>query len=434
MAKTKGDDGSKWTPPAFRVDAAAVFSFYHQPINDIKGDCLVVLDTNVLLAPYATSPNAFTDISRIYEKLLGQNRLFIPSQVAREYAANRAQKLSELYKQVSDLRGKQTPELIPKRPFLEVIPGYKTALELEAKMKEALKDYQSALGEVVAAVKSWAWEDPISELYRRLFTPSTIIETNDTPDSIAQELAWHIENKAPPGYKDASKQDLGVGDLIIWHAILQLAQTAKKNLIFVTGDEKSDWFHRSDKQSLFPRYELIEEFRVHSDGHSLHLMQLPDFLTLFGVEDTIVEEVKDAIEAIPESQSAVRYIGVQPPRTRYTEMPDTTLADEAFSLCRELNGMIGEQWRAFTTIHGLPSDLGIDLPAALNRDWQLKVQTTFNMLYEPKARFVTQAVAERVPTILNPVDAISLCNPRSVDDVKQLVLVLVEACAYLGNE
>src|SRR5262249_48178151 len=69
---------------------------------------------------------------------------------------------------------------------------------------------------------------------------------------IAKELEYRIVHKIPPGYKDASKDDRGVGDLLIWMTILEIGAERQKPLLFVTGEEKADWQHRSDNRGVLP--------------------------------------------------------------------------------------------------------------------------------------------------------------------------------------
>ena len=57
---------------------------------------LVVLDTNVLLAPYRTSTGALGEIAKVYGMLQKERRLLVPGQVAREFARNRPNLVSRL--------------------------------------------------------------------------------------------------------------------------------------------------------------------------------------------------------------------------------------------------------------------------------------------------------------------------------------------------
>jgi hypothetical protein len=116
------------------------------------------------------------------------------------------------------------------------------------------------------------------------------------------------EHKIPPGYKDSAKDDLGVGDVLIWHAILELGKRDKKDVLFVSADGKSDWYHQSDGP-LYPRFELVDEFRRVSDGASFHILKFSDFLDLFGAKETVVKEIRqeEAKLSLPtESQPPTR--------------------------------------------------------------------------------------------------------------------------------
>jgi DNA-binding response OmpR family regulator len=63
-------------------------------------------------------------------------------------------------------------------------------------------------------------------------------------------------------------------------------------VFFVSGDEKPDWWHRSEGQTLYPRYELVDEFRRHSEGQSFHIIPFSQFLEIYGASQSIVQEVR----------------------------------------------------------------------------------------------------------------------------------------------
>ena len=98
-------------------------------------------------------------------------------------------------------------------------------------------------------------------------------------------------HKIPPGFKDDRKADDGVGDFLIWLTILEIAKQ-KKHVIFVSGDEKNDWFYISEKQALYPRFELIIEFQEISKGKTFHILKLSELLNLFGADKKAVEEIQ----------------------------------------------------------------------------------------------------------------------------------------------
>ena len=279
------------TAAIFFPDAKTIFSVRLKPLNEIKESCLVVLDTNVLLVPYTINPKGLTEIANTYRKLVTDERLVIPAQVAREFAKNRPNKLTELYQQLTSKRSKVTPFQKGQYPLLEGIPAYAEVVELEKALDEKISNYKTALSKVLDHVRAWNWDDPVSILYGELFSPNTVIEAEISSTDLDSDLKRRQQHKIPPGYKDASKDDSGVGDILIWHTILELGKKTKKDVIFVSADGKPDWFHQSDG-ALYPRFELVDEFRRNADGASFHILKLSDFLDLFDVGANVVQEVR----------------------------------------------------------------------------------------------------------------------------------------------
>jgi hypothetical protein len=175
-------------------------------------------------------------------------------------------------------------------PLLEKLDCYKEVLELEKQFLDLKKKYHKQLGELVEAVKTWNWDDPVSVLYRTLFKPEMIVNIKQGKDEVKEMLNFRFTHQIPPGYKDSNKKDEGIGDLLIWLTILEIGKEGK-NVIFVSGDEKNDWFHRSDNEPLYPRFELTVEFANTSNKHAFHIIRLSELLEMFGAKTEVVNEV-----------------------------------------------------------------------------------------------------------------------------------------------
>lgn len=69
--------------------------------------------------------------------------------------------------------------------------------------------------------------------------------------------------KLPPGYMDRKEklEPECYGDLVIWEELKRYAKEHKKPIIFVTSDEKEDWFWEHSGKTIGPRPELVEEMR-----------------------------------------------------------------------------------------------------------------------------------------------------------------------------
>lgn len=273
-------------------EAAPIFTHGLRPLNEIKNDCFVVIDTNALLVPYNTGKESLEQIQKTYRKLVDDKRLLIPGQVAREFARNRANKITELFQQLNRKRN-STPGLQKgKYPLLESLEEYQDSVRLEGQIDRLLQQYRETLDKVLDYIRSWTWNDPVSVLYSQLFTQDVVFDISLNPEFLQSDLNRRQLHSVPPGYKDSAKDDKGIGDLLIWHTILEIGKTHNRSVIFVSGDEKADWWHRSESQPLYPRYELVDEFRRYSNGESFYIIAFSRFLDLYGASDKVVEEVR----------------------------------------------------------------------------------------------------------------------------------------------
>jgi hypothetical protein len=269
-----------------------IFGVSSLTVKDTADDCVFVLDTNALLVPYGTESETLTIIANVYKQLKAEKRLILPGQVAREFAKNRPEKLKEIF---SQLKRKQTSIqklAIGNYPLLADITEFKKLQELELAFNEKVEEYSRNLSNLLKQIKSWNWNDPVSLIYREIFTDELIYELNEKREELFSEFKKRLLHKIPPGYKDGGKDDDGIGDFLIWKVILDIAKS-KKNVIFISGDEKSDWYHVSEKQILYPRFELVAEFNRISTGKSFNIIKLSQFLEIFDVKSKVIEEVQN---------------------------------------------------------------------------------------------------------------------------------------------
>jgi hypothetical protein len=297
---TKKEDVDIFIANDVYPDPLQIFNSKFKTREEIKNDCFIVLDTNALLLPYTTSKATLEGLKKTYTKLISEKRLIVPGQVAREFAKNRAIKLGELYQNISDRRDNiKLPKQDDFYPLLGNLDIYKQAIELENELHKTRKLYSKKVTEILEHIKQWNWNDPVSCLYTDLFSQEVILDLEiegSKKEKIKADLKRRDLHKIPPGYKDSSKVDKGIGDLLIWQTILEIGEIHKKSVIFVSGEEKPDWWHRSNDQKLYPRYELVEEFRRGSEGQSFYMINLAELLELYGATEEVVEEVKQEEE------------------------------------------------------------------------------------------------------------------------------------------
>jgi len=147
----------------------------------------------------------------------------------------------------------------------------------------------------------------VSVLYSQIFDVNVIVDPDFSESAMQKDLKRRTNSKTPPGYKDASKEDEGVGDLLIWHTILHIGKECECDLVLITGDQKSDWWHRSGNEAIYPRHELVDEYRRISGGCSFHMMSFSKLLDLSGASREAIEAVRleeeEQTESLPTNNS-----------------------------------------------------------------------------------------------------------------------------------
>jgi len=271
-----------------------IFSDSKKPLAEYIDDCIVVLDTNVLLIPYTLRNEDVAEIEKVYHALSKKEQLLLPKHVAREFAANKDKKLSELYKTVCDRN--VTILKIPDAAILKDTLEFKKLEKDREELETIAATYNNTVKDLAKKIKEWSWNDPVVQMYSKFFNDKTIIhhEMNDT--FVKEELERRNAHKIAPGYKDAGKDSNAAGDLIVWLTIVHIGQKFKKDLIFVSEDRKPDWWNQSNGSAFSPRFELVNEYKKASSGKELSLLIFSEFLEAFDVSDKVVEDVKKSEE------------------------------------------------------------------------------------------------------------------------------------------
>jgi len=269
-------------------------AFNASSIPDPKSDCIVALDTNALLLPYSVIKAELNNLRSVYSRIANDGRLFIPERVAREFIRNRDRKLAEMLQTINNLKSKINISETSIAPFMKGLAEYDSLASASCNLAAARKAYATALDGLSTQIRSWHGNDPVTSLYADLLKNLRLASPGKA--SLELELDWidRLKNKIPPGYKDKAKDDLGIGDFIIWMSLVNLGAQHKRDLIFVTGEEKADWFVRSGGEAVYPRPELVDEYRRASGGRTLRLVSLHELLREMDAPDRLVDDVQSA--------------------------------------------------------------------------------------------------------------------------------------------
>ncbi|MEE9890902.1 MAG: PIN-like domain-containing protein [Stenotrophomonas geniculata] len=264
---------------------------------------LVVLDTNILLHLYRVPASTRTLLLSILERL--KDRLWIPHQVGIEYQRRRLGVIRDAFsasrRLLTDIekaheqfeRAVQAAQ--PEKRGLRRIPAALT--EIQTQVKRIRDDVHDAIADQLSP----AADDFIREAIDALIGD----KVGATPESQEVLTGWYKQGASRfalqmgPGYKDAKKAnspspkffaggltfESEYGDLVLWKQIIQhAAKEGIKKVVFVTQDNKEDWWCRvsdpanSEAITQGPLQELAEEIRRDGQVELFWMYHLQEFM------------------------------------------------------------------------------------------------------------------------------------------------------------
>lgn len=300
------------------------FPGYYQPTKDniesIWRDATFIVDTNVLLNLYKFPQQARDDLFTVLEKLTG--RLWIPFHVALEYQRNRVGViLEENEKFDSTVKQLEKAESELEQAVARLELG-KRGLGIDpSPLTRALKDAISKIRESVDKARknqlSVNHDDAVRDRLEKILGSNIGAPPKNQAelDKSLDDAATRYEKRIPPGFLDYGKSKnpneakyihdgieytAEYGDLIIWRQIIQHANNQEiKNLVFVTGDRKEDWWARKHGQTLGPLPELTQEIFRLSSVKMFWMYTVDQFLEMASkvlhtpIDKSSIKEVKD---------------------------------------------------------------------------------------------------------------------------------------------
>ncbi|MBV4487022.1 DUF4935 domain-containing protein [Pseudomonas sp. SWRI153] len=277
-------------------------------------NCFFVFDTNVLTSIYKRSDDARDALYKVIGSL--GDRLWIPYQVIHELLDNRASiahAQAGLYSAaIEDLTAVlDSFDSATKHPFLpevlhkEFVNVSKRVIgELEA--KRDFHDSRLTVDDVKATLAEML-KGKIGARY-----------SEEKLKSIIAEGEKRYANRIPPGFEDINKHKGSTvfsevckryGDLIIWKQVIEKAKEEHRPVIFVTGEQKDDWWHRHGGKTIGPLPRLIEEFTEEA-GEDFFLYSHHQFLDLantYLAQNTSSEVIEEVREAALDDAVSIRF-------------------------------------------------------------------------------------------------------------------------------
>ena len=270
---------------------------------------LIAVDTNVLLGLYRSSPSTADALLELLRRL--DDRIWIPHHVAFEYQRGRLRVIAQqsglldtLLHKVNESNAALRQQLETHRNDIERHPGLnvdETLLSVNEAYSLLVNHIESKRNSVVSSTEAVSATDHIHSTITQLFhdhigTPFT----DDELKELKAEGKRRFAQKRPPGYRDHEKDENQYGDLIIWKEMIRQSKTANKPLVFVTEEQKIDWWRKDGGLVAGPLPALREEFRAEA-GQLFYMYRVSQFMSLSGtftskaIDDTAVEEIEERL-------------------------------------------------------------------------------------------------------------------------------------------
>lgn len=274
-------------------------------------DYVVVLDANILLKIYRSSPDYAEFVLECLDRI--KDYIFLPFNVQWEYEKHRKDEYSKKVKSIEN-SAKKCNQLISSME--NKIKGQCDELSKNGypDIDELINNLMKKVAEIGDEIDSYFmehqnldflnnWdEDKVFDLmksFHEMPEPSASFVYKQ-----CHEGEYRYRSETPPGYKDAKKDGVSkYGDLLVWAETYEYAASNNKNIIFVTDDVKEDWWEKSDDGRILFRKELVKEFsrktKIKKDkSKSLKLIPLVGYDLYQAIAREFQIEAPDAISMI----------------------------------------------------------------------------------------------------------------------------------------
>lgn len=266
-----------------------------QEKEDLWNNCIFVFDTNVLLNLYRYTANTRNTLLNALDDL--KERVWLPYQVAYEFAKNRFNVIYETQEKYKALE-KMAEDFIEK---------YVTELRL--------KPSDEAIVKLQTMINTWLVEQKESNILVSQASNDKILDkilsiingkvgkvfSQEELAAIYDEGKERYQNQVQPGFCDSKKEngasDNNVyGDLVVWKEILSYSANSKKNVIYITHDQKRDWWLIAKGRTVGPRIELRKEF-FDITGQKFYMYSMESFLEQYSkhkgqeTDQNVIDEV-----------------------------------------------------------------------------------------------------------------------------------------------
>lgn len=273
---------------------------YIEPTNEDKQElwkkAVFVFDTNVLLNLYRYSAKTRDSLLAAFENF--KDRVWIPYQVAYEYMRKRCDVIYETVQRYAQFK-KEIDSFTNKAiDSLRLMPNDDEISDLKRYLIKWLDGNKDRNLLILSAE-----DDEILDKILKIFNGKVgkQIDENEL-NMIKEEGKKRYEKSIPPGYKDDEKikdqnnDNNAYGDLIIWKQIIKYAKENSVGIVYVTNDQKEDWWNIVKGKTIGPRIELRKEF-FEETKQKFHMYSMKSFISTYNkiyespIDKSAIDEV-----------------------------------------------------------------------------------------------------------------------------------------------
>ena len=288
-----------------------LFPGYYRPsqeeFDNLWQNCVFSFDANILLHVYRYTPKTR---DRFFEILRGlKDRIFITHQAAYEYQKDRLGVISQQLKAYEDIPQKLEKTVNGLNNNLQSSYHRHSSVnisELTDIMTRAVQEAKEKLAEIKNNHPDlWEFDEFQEELTELLDGKVGEPYPDDELDKVYEEAKKRFDRKQPPGYKDAEgkkskPEPEKYGDYVLWCQLLDFAKVQQKPLVFITDDQKEDWWLSHEGKTIAPRPELVKGVldncgvRFYMYSNDKFMEYATKFLGL-SQHPEVIEEAKEAM-------------------------------------------------------------------------------------------------------------------------------------------
>ena len=305
-----------------------LFPGYYVPsdeeFSELWQQCIFIFDTNVLLDFYEHHKQTREDFFKVLDVI--KDRLWVPHQVILEYHENRIKRIKQAesnFDEAKKILDSEASKILEEKTTQALSHNFKSQYfspEAVEEMRENVKTVFDTFWNKLASYRedliqvdgSDYIRDKITDLFQGKIGESPVNQAE--LDEIYLEGQQRYKISRPPGFKDEDKKDnhyiykglvfkRAYGDLILWQQILnEVKSRPLSHIIFITGDNKEDWWRKESGKIIGGRPELVEE--ILDAGASLFYMYKPERFLKYAQKYLQLEVKEESIQQVEEISSS----------------------------------------------------------------------------------------------------------------------------------